>query len=635
MPVGPAVPPPEPSILGISRSPLAIARAAAIVATLALVIGSFSLLDRLPGTAGAVNLLANPGFELDADGNGRPDAWSNGNLFTRSNGAAHGGTFAGRFLSTANKRQTSYQQVSVAGGGAYDVSGWVNIPTTGDAFTFQLKVQWRAGSGQLGSVVLRRYTDDTAGAWQEMSGSLVAPAGATTARVQMLAGSLNATVYVDDFSFMAGDEPPPPPPGPPNTTITSGPSGTVASSSAVLSFTASTSTATFECSLDAAGFAPCTSPAGYGGLAPGGHTFQVRAVDAGDTDASPASRTWTVEAQPDQVVATVETKPVPHAGDGADDPAIWVHPTDPSLSLVIGTDKQDGGGLFVYDLAGAELSQHLVGGVNNVDLRDGFPLGGELVSLVAGTGRFSKTLVFARVDVATRSLVDVAGLPATHTGAGFCMYHSPASGKFYAFVTNSGGLVQQFEISDDGTGRVGAGLVRTFDVGATTEGCVADDATGALYISEERVGIWRYGAEPVAPPERSLVDAVGAGNLVADVEGLALSNGPAGARYLVASSQGNDTYSIYEREPPFVHVGTFKILPSATIDGVSETDGIDLTALPVGDAFPGGLFVAHDGENERRTGGHQNFKLVRWDDILESVGITSGSPTLGSAQQPR
>ena len=59
------------------------------------------------------------------------------------------------------------------------------------------------------------------------------------------------------------------------------------------------------------------------------------------------------------VTATVETEPVPHSGDSADDPAIWIHPTDPAQSMIIGTDKH--GGLAVYDLAGAQL-QYLADG---------------------------------------------------------------------------------------------------------------------------------------------------------------------------------------------------------------------------------------------------------------------------------
>src|SRR5262245_31952618 len=59
------------------------------------------------------------------------------------------------------------------------------------------------------------------------------------------------------------------------------------------------------------------------------------------------------------VAATVETDPVPHDGDAADDPAIWVHPTDPAKSVILGTDKR--GGLALYDLAGRQI-QYLPGG---------------------------------------------------------------------------------------------------------------------------------------------------------------------------------------------------------------------------------------------------------------------------------
>jgi hypothetical protein len=66
------------------------------------------------------------------------------------------------------------------------------------------------------------------------------------------------------------------------------------------------------------------------------------------------------------VPAAAETEPVASALDAADDPAIWVHPADPALSLVIGTDKQ--AGVYVYDLAGAERQFVATGGANNVDV---------------------------------------------------------------------------------------------------------------------------------------------------------------------------------------------------------------------------------------------------------------------------
>jgi 3-phytase len=50
------------------------------------------------------------------------------------------------------------------------------------------------------------------------------------------------------------------------------------------------------------------------------------------------------------VVPRVETTPVSHSGDAADDAAIWVNPSDPARSTIIGTDKL--GGIAVYDRAG-------------------------------------------------------------------------------------------------------------------------------------------------------------------------------------------------------------------------------------------------------------------------------------------
>ena len=86
---------------------------------------------------------------------------------------------------------------------------------------------------------------------------------------------------------------------PPDTTLASGPSGTVASASASFAFTATEPGATFECSLDAAAFAPCTSPRGLTNLADGAHTFAVRARDAAlNVDPTPASRTWKVDTTP-------------------------------------------------------------------------------------------------------------------------------------------------------------------------------------------------------------------------------------------------------------------------------------------------------------------------------------------------
>ena len=82
---------------------------------------------------------------------------------------------------------------------------------------------------------------------------------------------------------------------PPETTIDSGPTGTTASVDASFAFSSSETGSTFECRIDNGAWGACTSPKAYTGLAAGTHTFDVRATDAaGNTDATPASRTWTI-----------------------------------------------------------------------------------------------------------------------------------------------------------------------------------------------------------------------------------------------------------------------------------------------------------------------------------------------------
>ena len=92
---------------------------------------------------------------------------------------------------------------------------------------------------------------------------------------------------------------PPPDTSAPNTTISSGPSGTVANSATSFGFSASEPGSSFTCRIDGGPWGACSSPKGYSGLANGAHTFDVRATDAaGNTDASPASRGWTIDVAP-------------------------------------------------------------------------------------------------------------------------------------------------------------------------------------------------------------------------------------------------------------------------------------------------------------------------------------------------
>jgi fibronectin-binding autotransporter adhesin len=93
---------------------------------------------------------------------------------------------------------------------------------------------------------------------------------------------------------------PPPPPGAPDTVLGTHPKPKVktkkSKAQVKFTFSASASGATFECKLDKAAYARCTSPKSYK-VKPGKHSFSVRAVGAGGADSTPASFSFKVVKQ--------------------------------------------------------------------------------------------------------------------------------------------------------------------------------------------------------------------------------------------------------------------------------------------------------------------------------------------------
>jgi len=319
------------------------------------------------------------------------------------------------------------------------------------------------------------------------------------------------------------------------------------------------------------------------------------------------------------VFATVETEPVASSNDAADDAAIWVHPTDPARSLVIGTDKKQG--LDVYDLAGKRVQSLPDGRMNNVDLRHGFLLDGAEVAIVAATNRTDRTLALYAVDANGRlsNVADGQILTGMADPYGLCMYRNDA-GEYFVFANDGdSGAFKQWKLEARGD-KVGASVVREFVVGSQAEGCAADDANGRLYVAEEDVGLWRYFAEPNGGSERVEVDSVKNGQLTDDAEGVTIFYGPGDQGYLIVSSQGSNDYNVYRRDDN-AFIGKFAIIAESNgIDGTSDTDGIDVTSASLGSAFPHGVFIAQDGHNTAPRAA-QNFKLVPWERIAKALNL--------------
>ena len=324
------------------------------------------------------------------------------------------------------------------------------------------------------------------------------------------------------------------------------------------------------------------------------------------------------------VTALVETVPVASYGDAADDPAIWAHPTDPAKSLIVATDKK--AGMAVYDMQGKLLQFRADGKMNNTDLRDGFALGGKQVTLVTASDRTHKSVAIYRLDPDKRELVDVAdGIQATGMADpyGLCMYRSAKTAKTYVFINTGDGLMRQWELLDAGDSRVRIRQVREFHLASQAEGCVADDDAGALYVGEEDVALWRMSAEPDGGDAMTAVDRVADNKaLKDDLEGVGIYDLGGGRGYIVVSSQGNNTYAVYRRDGDHAYLGSFAAVADGArgIDGISETDGLDVTSRNLGPGFEHGAMITQDGRNVLPTQ-NQNYKYVPWESIAKALKL--------------
>ena len=331
---------------------------------------------------------------------------------------------------------------------------------------------------------------------------------------------------------------------------------------------------------------------------------------------TPVAAPATIVTQP--VYATVETAAVASAEDAADDPAIWRNPANPGASLIVATDKQ--AGLYVYGLDGKTRSLLAAGKVNNVDLRDGVALGAQRDAVLVGasnrTDLTQGKIALFRLDTDKATLAPLADLPvAAGEAYGFCFWRRAADRAMFAFLIMKDGAIVQAQLDLTGPTPT-AKVVRTVKLATQSEGCVADDRTGMVYVAEEDVGVWSMPADPasLAPPKAfARVDNV---HLFADAEGLAIAPEGGHGGHLIVSSQGDSAYSAY-RLTDGVFTGRFKVA-KGTLGDTSDTDGIEVALGDFGNAFPQGLFIAQDGDNAPKA---QNFKLVRWDRIAAAFGL--------------
>jgi 3-phytase len=316
------------------------------------------------------------------------------------------------------------------------------------------------------------------------------------------------------------------------------------------------------------------------------------------------------------VTADFETPIMASVGDSADDPAIFIDSN--GGGFIAATDKQ--AGLYVYNLDGEQREFMPIGMLNNVDLRPGVSWQGTDYVLLAASNDETNEMVFvlynpltddfSRPEPASISVGDFSPY-------GICTGRSANDG-IYVGLTSKAGLFQQYLVNLSEP-EIAARKVREFSTGTKTEGCVFDDRTGQLYIAEEVGSLYQYPAAPSGKDEPTILMQAGDYGSKADLEGVTLYPEGEDGGFLIVSSQGNNSYVAFSL-PEHEFAGRFTIV-DGVVDGVSTTDGLDVTAMAT-PQFPNGFLVVQDDEDDsspsqRRK--RQNLKVVDWRTIQAAL----------------
>jgi myo-inositol-hexaphosphate 3-phosphohydrolase len=370
--------------------------------------------------------------------------------------------------------------------------------------------------------------------------------------------------------------------------------------------------------------------------------------------------------------ASAETDAVSAKTVKTADPAIWVNPQDPSKSLVFGANNADG--LNVYNLAGTKQTQTgaASAAVTGVDTRNNVTVGGAPASIAIAVGDdgvaahpHGSAHIYT-IDPATGKLADKTGAgaltPDWHQGnvSTVCLYQSPDTHNTYAFMLANNGQMEQFQLIDDGAGKINLQVVRGFhstpsnaadwdttvETGSQPGGCVADDEMKTLYVAEKGKGIWKFGAEPADPMTGTLIDtptsATPAGHLTDNTLGLALVKTGADSGYLIASSAATlatdpaaDSFMVYDRAAGNAFIRSFHVI-AGTLDNCERTDGIDAAMANFGSAFASGMFICQDQHNQQSGApdAAQNYKMVPLEQIVDLAPPVPTSDTTAPQVTP-
>ena len=357
------------------------------------------------------------------------------------------------------------------------------------------------------------------------------------------------------------------------------------------------------------------------------HTIQGDVVKAGARlmISVSALALFSFDSLADETVLAPQTVTEPVRYD-TDDPAIWINTADPAASLIIGTDKDADGALYVFDLQGKIQQDKVIRGLlrpNNVDVAYGVMVGGKRIDIAVVTERYAHRLrVYRLPDMAP---IDGGGIPVFEGEQGgdvmgIALYTRQSDGALFAIVSRSdafaptSGYLHQYRLVDDGTGQMRGLYTRAFGAWSGVkeiEAVAVDNEFGYVYYSDENYGIRKYHADPLAEDADDMLAEFGKTDFTEDHEGISIYKRDDGTGYLLVSDQQANLFNIYAREGtrgnPNEHILIARIRP-----GTVKSDGSDITSIAL-PGYAGGLFVAMSTD--------KTFHYYAVKEVLRAAGL--------------
>lgn len=303
-----------------------------------------------------------------------------------------------------------------------------------------------------------------------------------------------------------------------------------------------------------------------------------------------------------------------------DDPAIWVNPANPANSLIIGSDKDADGALYVFNLQGKSIDSLIVRDIqrpNNVDIGYGLSLGDRTVDFaVTGERMTSKLRFFSLPDMKE---IQANGIeiyqgedgPEYRDLMGVAVYHNRKNNKHYVIAGRKNGpqdgtYLWQYEIKSK-DGNLDLELVRKFGEfsgNKEIEAIAVDNELGYIYYSDEGIGVRKYYADPEKGNEQLALFATE--GFTKDHEGISIYKLEDKTGYILVSDQEANQFHVFPREGSATNPNEHQLITIIKTSTISS-DGSEVISIPLNSDFKKGLFVAMSDD--------KTFQLYKWEDM--------------------